>query len=232
MSLSPHHQYLLYRVRLAEPIPIADSENYYTAELWLRKEGQDFKMSLVDNCFGLLAPPLWSANENIAIVNTAGSPNIACLHSVWLIDLEALTVNSLDSPWEDSYRVLDLSANGDELLVHSYTDGLNYLYNLGMNEQWTIPVADTDRMILIDRDQLPSCLVFDLEFSETTLRDQVWHCNPTTGEVTFLLTIEGIINQGVISPDHDFAAFVVDNDFPPVITYESVTPGIWLVALP
>jgi hypothetical protein len=87
-------------------------------------------------------------------------------------------------------------------------------------------------MILVETRQSSNCLVFDLEFSETVLRDQVWYCEPTTGEVTSLATIEGQISQGIISPDQKFIAFVVDNDFLPGITYENVTPGIWIVTLP
>ncbi len=242
VGLSPNNHFVLYRMPLAEPIPIPDDlsvptpefslPNAYTAELWVRKAGQDINLGLVDDCFGLLAPPLWSKNENVAIVNTSGSPDIACLHAVWLIDLEAVSVGPLDSPWTDNYRVLDLSANGTVFLVRSYTDRLNYLYDSTTNEQWVIPVEDTDRMILVEAGQTPSCLVFELEFSETILRDHVWYCEPITGEITSLTTIEGGIYAGIISPDQSIVAFVVVNDFPPGNFYEDVMPGIWMVALP
>src|SRR5690606_34234655 len=124
VSLSPHNHFVLYRLPLAEPILIPDDPfinptpevrlpNHYTAELWLHKEGQDFNLGLVDNCFASLFPPLWSVNEDIAIINTAGSPHIMCLYSVWLVDLETLSLGPLDSSWKENYRVLDLSENGD-----------------------------------------------------------------------------------------------------------------------
>lgn len=243
VSLSPYHHYVLYRMPLPEPILISDEPtvnptpefwwpNYYTAELWLHKEGQDFSLGLVDDCFGLLAPPLWSRNENIAIVNTAGSPDIVCLHPVWLINTETLLLGPLDSPWTGDYTILDLSANGEQFLVRSYIDRLNYLYNSATNEQWVIPVDGTDRMILIETGHSPHCLVFELEFSETILRDHVWYCEPAAGEITSLSTIEGGILDGIISPDQKFVAFMVVNDFPQGNFYEDVTPGLWLLSLP
>jgi hypothetical protein len=245
VSLSPDHRYVLYRLPLAEPVPIPDNpsenptptpqfqlSNEYTAELWLHKEGQDFNLGLVDDCFALLFPPLWSENENVVIVNTRGTPEIACLHHVWLIDLETLSIGPLYLPFTEDYSVLDLSANGDAFLIRSFTDRLNYLYDSTTNAQWSIPVDDTDRMTLVEAGQSPHCLVFELEFSEEILRDHVWYCEPITGEITFLSTIEGEVSQGVVSPDQKFIAFVVDNDFLPGIVYEDITPGIWLLALP
>jgi hypothetical protein len=61
---------------------------------------------------------------------------------------------------------------------------LNYLYDSTTNAQWSIPVDDTDRMTLVEAGQSPHCLVFELEFSETILRDHVWYCEPITGEIT------------------------------------------------
>lgn len=245
VSVSPNHRYILYRLPLAEPVPIPDNpsenptpipqfqlSNEYTAELWLHKEGQDFNLGLVDDCFALLFPPLWSENENVVIVNTRGTPEIACSHRVWLIDLETLSIGPLYLPFTEDYSVLDLSANGDAFLIRSFTDRLNYLYDSTTNAQWSIPVDDTDRMTLVEAGQSPHCLVFELEFSEEILRDHVWYCKPITGEITFLSTIVGEVSQGVVSPDQKFIAFVVDNDFLPGIVYEDVTPGIWLLALP
>ena len=202
VSLSPENQFVLYRIPLAEPIPIPEDPtlnptpefkvpNSYTAELWLRKDGQDFNLGLVDTCFGLHAPPLWSTNENVVIVNGVGSDGIACLHPVWLIDLEALSLEPLDSPWTENYEVLDLSANGDVFLVSPHTDRLNYLYDSTTNERWGLDFGDperdgTARMRLIESGQSQNCLIFELEFSDTILRDHLWYCEPTTGEINFL----------------------------------------------
>lgn len=245
VSLSPNHRYILYRLPLVEPVPIPDNpsenptptpqfqlSNEYTAELWLHKEGQDFNLGLVDDCFALLFPPLWSENENVVIVNTRGTPGIACLHHVWLIDLETLSIGPLYLPFTKDYSVLDLSANGDAFLIRSFTDRLNYLYNSTTNAQWSIPVDDTDRMTLVEAGQSPHCLVFELEFSEEILRDHVWYCDPVTGEVTLLGIIDGGILEGIISPNKKFVAFMVINDFPQGNFYEDITPGIWLLALP
>lgn len=243
VSLSPYNHFVLYRMPLAEPIPIPDDPsvnptpefkvpNAYTAELWLRKDGQDFNLGLVDDCFGLLFSPLWSTNENVVIVNGQGIDGVACLHSVWLIDLETLSMGALDSPWPDNCRVLDLSANGTVFLVRSYTDRLNYLYDSTTNEQWIIPVEDTDRMLLVETEQFLHCLVFELEFSRTILRDRIWYCEPKSGEMNLLATIEGQISQHIVSPDKKFVALMVDNDFLPGIVYEDITPGIWILALP
>jgi len=243
VSLSPYNNLVLYRMPLAEPIPIPDDPflnptpefkvpNSYTAELWLRKDGQDFKLGLVDTCFALLSSPLWSTNENIVIVNGVSTDGIACLHPVWLIDLESLSLGPIDAPWIENYSVLDLSVNGNEFLVRSYIERLNYLFDSTTNERWSIPVDDTDRMILVDACQSPHCLVFDLEFSETILRDHVWYCEPKTGEIKLLTTVEGKISQGVVSPDQKFVSLIVGNEFLPGITYENIVPGLWLMALP
>lgn len=145
VSLSPYNHFVLYRMPLAEPIPIPDDlfinptpevkvPNSYTAELWLRKDGQDFNLGLVDTCFGLLSKPLWSTNENVVIVNGVGTEGIACVHPVWLIDLDILSLGRFDSPWVADYEVLDLSAKGNVFLIRSYTDRLNYMYDSTTNE--------------------------------------------------------------------------------------------------
>lgn len=243
VSLSPYNHFILYRTPLPEPIPIPENpsvnstpefkvSNSYTAELWLRKDGQDFNLGLVDDCFGLMFAPLWSTDEDVVIVNGQGIDGVACLHSVWLIDLETLSMGALDSPWTENYKVLDLSANGKKFLIRSYTDRLNYLYDSTTNEQWIISVDDTDRMMLLETGQSLHCLVFDLEFSRTILRDHVWYCEPKSGEINLLTTIEGQISQHIVSPDKKFIALMVDNDFPQGNFYEDITPGIWILALP
>lgn len=243
VSVSPRNHFILYRKPLAEPIPIPDDSsidptpevkipNSFTSELWLRKDGQDTNLGLVDTCFGLLSSPLWSTNEKVVIVNGVGIDDVPCLHSVWFIDLETLSLGPLDSPWTENYRVLDLSANGDAFLVRSFTDHLNYLYDSKTNVRWSIPVDDTDRMTLIETRESPHCLVFELKFSDTILRDYVRYCDPLTGEINLLTTIEGEVSQGVVSPNQKFIALIVDNDFLPGITYENIAPGILLLALP
>src|SRR5690606_15053022 len=161
-SLSPSGQYLLYRVRLPEPIPFSDTagdDQYppYNYELWLHKGGQDFQLGLVDSSFGSLGPPIWSASENVAIVNTAGAPGVPNIYASWLIDLKALSVGRLDTPWEgvnSLYSVRDLSADGNLLVVRA---GMNYFYNRATGEQWPIPGVDTDRITLIGTNDSPAC---------------------------------------------------------------------------
>jgi hypothetical protein len=236
LSLSPGRQYALYRLPLPEPIPVsgASNDDYppYTYELWLHKDGQDVQLGLVDSSFGLLAPPIWSANENVAIVNTAGAPGVPYIYASWLIDLDALSVGRLDTPWEGVeyfYSVRDLSANGNLLLVRA---DINYFYNRETEEQWPIPDVATDRIVLIETDESFGCLISELEVSNTILRDHVWYCEPVIGKVAVLVTLEGNISQSVISPDKRFIAFTVTNQFPAGVEYRNIPQGIWLVALP
>lgn len=244
VSVSPRNRFVLYRKPLAEPILIPDDPsidptpevkvpNSFTAELWLRKDGQDFNLGLVDACFGLLGKPLWSTSENVVVVNGVSIDGIACLHPVWLIDTEALSLEPLNSPWIENYKILDVSANGDLFLVRSFTDDLNYLYDSITNERWSIPVEDTDRMILVEADLSPNCLVFELEFSEKTVRDHVWYCEPIKGKVKYLDTIEGIIFDSTVSPDKKNVAFLVANDIAMGENfYKNVVPGLWILAMP
>lgn len=235
LSLSPGRQYALYRLPLPEPIPVSGASNDddyppYTYELWLRKDGQDVQLGLVDSSFGLLAPPIWSANENVAIVNTAGAPGVPYIYASWLIDLDTFSVGRLDTPWEGIeyfYSVRDLSADGNLLLVRA---DINYFYNRETGEQWPIPDVDTDNIILIDRESSPVCLLLELEFSNTVLRDHVWYCEPLKGKSSVIAIIDGYIVQHATSPNNKFIAFIVDNDFLP--GFEHIPTGIWLVALP
>lgn len=238
-SVSPHNSNVLYKIPLPEPVPLDpprfnDSFNpAYVFELWLQKDGQNFNLGLVDDCFGLLGPPIWSANENRAVVNTYGTPDMsrACMHFTWLIDIETPSVGTLSVPWESSrgYNVTDLSADGQLLLIHA---DVNYIYNLKTGEESAIPEADTDRAILVETDKRPTCLILKLEFSASTLQDHVWYCVPTEDGFIPLATIPGMISQWVVSPDKKLVAFTVKNDFPPGEFYEDVNPGIWLVTLP
>lgn len=238
LSLSPSRQYILYQMPLPEPIPflgspVATKQEYppYQYELWLRHDGEDTLLGLVDFSFGLLAPPIWSANENAAIVNTAGAPGVPNIYNSWLIDMNALSVGRLDTPWEGNvyfYSVRDLSADGNLLLVRADT---NYFYNRETGEQWPILGVDTDRIILIGTEESPSCLVSELEFSDTILRSRIWHCQPARGKSSIIAIIEGQTSQSVISPDRKFIAFTVSNQFAGG-EYKGISPGIWLVPLP
>lgn len=87
-------------------------------------------------------------------------------------------------------------------------------------------------MILAETGQSLHCLVFELEFSRTILRYYVWYCEPKSGEINLLTTIEGQISQHIVSPDKKFIALMVDNDFPQGNFYEDITPGIWILVLP
>ena len=239
LSLSPSRRYVLYLISLPEPItfpgpPVATKQEYppYQYELWLRYDGEDTLLGLVDSSFGLLAPPIWSANENVAVVNTAGAPGAPNIYNSWLIDIDALSVGRLDTPWEGNvyfYSVRDLSADGNLLLVRADT---NYFYNRETGEQRPIPGVDTDRIILIGTEESPSCLVSELEFSNTNLRDHLWHCEPAVGKVKIIATVEGQTSQNIISPDRKFIAFTVTNQFPSGVEYKNISPGIWLVSLP
>jgi hypothetical protein len=238
LSLSPSRQYILYQIPLPEPIPFlgtpSETEQEYPPyqyELWLRHDGKDTLLGLVDFSFGLLAPPIWSANENVAVVNTAGAPGVPHIYHSWLIDLEALTVGRLDTPWEGNtylYSTRDLSADGNLLLVRA---DINYFYNRETGEQWPIPGVRTDRIILIGTEESPGCLVSELEFSDTILRSRIWYCQPVRGKINIIAIIEGQTSQNVISPDNKFIAFTVSNQFGGS-EYKGISPGIWLVPLP
>ncbi len=237
-SLSPSRQYVLYRIPLPEPIPftgppVTTKQEYppYQYELWLRYDGEDTLLGLVDSSFGLLAPPIWSANENVAIVNTAGAPGVPNIYDSWLIDIDDLSVGRLDTPWEGNvyfYSVRDLSADGNLLLVRA---DINYFFNRETGEQWPIPGVDTDRIILIGTEESPGCLVSELEFSDTILRSHIWYCQPVKGKSHIIATIKGQTSQNVISPDNKFIAFTVSNQFAGV-GYKDISPSIWLVPLP
>jgi hypothetical protein len=239
LSLSPSRQHILYRIRLPEPIPfpgppVTTRQEHppYHYELWLRYAGEDTLLGLVDVSFGLLAPPIWSANENVAIVNTAGAPGVANIYNSWLIDIDALSVGRLDTPWEGEvyfYSVRDLSADGNLLIVRA--NG-NYFYDRTTGQQWPIPDVNTDRIIFIGTEESHGCLISELEFSDTILRSRVWYCQPTRGKVNIIATIEGQTSQNVISPDNKFIAFTVSNEFLPGDEYKDISPGIWLVPLP
>lgn len=239
MSISPSREYALYLIRLPEPIPFSGSPvptktEYppYHYELWLRHGDEDVRLGLVDSSFGLLGPPIWSANENVAVVNTAGAPGVKNIYDSWLIDIDALSVGRLDTPWEGIvyfYSVRDLSPDGDLLLVRA---DINYFYDRTTGEQAPIPNTDTDRIILISKDDKPGCLISELEHSETILRDNIWYCEPETGRVSVIAIIPGNTSQYVISPDNRFIAFAVTNQFPTGIEYEDIPEGVWLVPLP
>lgn len=235
-SLSPSRQYILYRLRLPEPIPFSESNpnnEYplppYNYELWLHKDNQDFLLGLVDSSFGAVSPPIWSANENVAVVNTAGAPGIPYIYASWLIDLETLSVGRLDTPWEGVvrfYSVRDLSADGNLLIVRA--NG-NYFYDRTTGEQWPIQGVNTDNIFLIEGES-PKCLMLEAEVLNTILRTHLWYCAPTIGKYAFVATIEGPIGRHAISPNEKFIVFIVTNIFG--TQYRNIQEGIWLVALP
>lgn len=190
----------------------------------------DVRLGLVDSSFGLLGPPIWSANENVAVVNTAGAPGVRNIYDSWLIDVEALSVGRLDTPWEGIvyfYSVRDLSPDGNLLLVRA---DINYFYDRTTGVQSPILDTDTDRIILIGTDDKPGCLISELEHSETILRDHIWYCEPGIGRVSVIATIPGNTSQYVVSPDGRFIAFTVTNQF--MIKHEDISEGVWLVPLP
>lgn len=235
-NLSPSNQKILYRIPLPEPIPFPDDPDNpdypaYSYTLWLRADGQDFELGLIDSCFGVISPPKWSANENVAVVNTAGAPGYRCLHSSWLIDLDALSVGPIDTPWEgveSLYSVRDLSANGDMILVRAK---INYFYNRATKEQWSIPNVETDKAIFIGSELTPRCIYLESEFSDTFLKTHIRYCESIKNESFVLATFEGHIVDWVISPNRKFIALIAgEQDFLPGI--EDMPVGIWLMALP
>lgn len=234
-SLSPSGQYILYRIRLPEPIPFPENPNNeyplppYNYELWLRKDNQDFLLGLVDSSFGAVSPPIWSANENVAVVNAAGAPGIPYIYASWLIDLETLSVGGLDTPWEGVvhfYSVRDLSADGNLLIVRANS---NYFYERTTGEQWPIPGANTDNIFLIEGES-PKCLVLEAEVLNTILRTHLWYCEPVIGKTALIATIEGPVGRHAISPNERFIVFIVTNIFG--TQYRNIQEGIWLVTLP
>lgn len=239
LSLSPSRQYILYLIPLPEPIPfsgppVVTKQEYppYQYELWLRDDEEDTLLGLVDNSFGLLAPPIWSANENVAIVNTAGAPGVPNIYDSWLIDIDALSVGRLETPWEGNvnfYSVRDLSADGNLLLVRADS---NYFYNRETGEEWPITGVDTDRIVLIGTEESPGCLISEIEFSNTILQSYIWYCALETGKSNLVAIIKGQTSQNVISPDNKFIAFTVTNQFPTGVEYKDISPGIWLIPLP
>ncbi|MCA9941871.1 MAG: hypothetical protein KC449_00250 [Anaerolineales bacterium] len=237
LNLSPiSSRKILYRLPLPVPIPFPDEPDNpdyppYSYTLWLREDGQDFQLGLIDSCFGVLGPPIWSTNENVAIVNTAGTPGYRCLHSSWLIDLDTLSVGQIDTPWEGEkslYSVRDLSADGEVILVRAET---NYFYNRATKEQWSIPNADTDKAILLDPELTPRCIYLESEFSDTFLETHIRYCDPANNEDFVLEKFEGHIVDWIISPNRRFIALIAgEQDFLPGV--EDLPVGIWLMALP
>lgn len=234
-SLSPSSENILYRVPLSESIlNLEDSHTPndppYSYELWLRRNGQDFQLGLVDSCFGILGPAKWSANENIAIINTAGVPGMQCIHSSWLVDVDTLSVGALDTPWEGGenfYSVNDLSADGDLLLVRAE---INYFYDRNSKEQVPVSNVDTANIILIDTSFSPSCLFLEKAFSDVFFRTHIWYCEPITGKMPIVATIETNIVDWIVSPNNEFIALIGGGqDILPEL--QELPSGIWLMDL-
>lgn len=236
-SVSPRNQYILYSLPLPELIPFEENLDRlsYSGELWLRKEDQDFKLGLIDSCFGILTPPKWSGNENIATVNVSGAPGIPCQHDVILVDLEALSVGPLLSPWEGNsiYSVADISEDGHLMLIKA---DIVYFYNRETNEQWPIPDTRTVNIRLVEAAESLAALIFDLEFDLvgqqfTSVEGNVSYFNLSTGATTYFASFEGRV-EGIVSPDQKFAVLIIDNEFPSGTFHDNITPAIWFAPLP
>lgn len=230
LGLSPSTTKILYSVPLPEPIPFPENPDSppYHYELWLRQDGQDFQLGLVDGCFGWLGPHHWSTNENVVIVNTYSGP---CLHTSWLVDLDELTAGPLDTPWEgeERYWVNEVSADGNLLMVRTIHND-SFFFDRTTKEQKQIPGIHTDNVILTETGPSPQCLVLEKEVSDTSVRTHIWNCKPT-GKSSLFATFDTRIGRWVISPDRKYVAFISDGEH----TYPDRDPipaGIWLMALP
>ena len=239
ISVSPSQEYVLYRIPLAElvafrpPAYQGEASPVYAFELWLLKDGERFNLGLIDSCFGLLESPRWSESENIAFVNTRGTPDVGypCMYYSWLIDIETVTVGPFPTPWEENrqgYRILDVSADGKVILVRA---DKNRIFNRETGEEMVIPDSDTNRAIFINPDHNIGALVFQLIPPYDTNVDTLWYFYENMIERQLLFTINGGISQGIISPNQHFFAFTITNEFGGIVSENSV-PSLWVVEIP
>lgn len=239
ISISPEQKYVLYKILLPELIPFrpltyqGEASPVYAFELWLLKNGQHINLGMVDNCFSVLERPKWSKEENMAIVNTYGTPDVTypCMYDSWLIDLEELSVGPFPSPWEEnreSYKILDMSNEGTVILVR---EDENVIFNRETGEQIRVPDSDTLNTVFIGSVENPGALIFQLLPPYDIILDAVWYFDSSMDERQLLFTIDGVISQGIISPNRRMFAFTVNNQFSGVIS-EKIEPSLWLIALP
>jgi hypothetical protein len=238
-DISPINRYILYKIPLLEPIPLDpprfDNEMNpaYFYEFWLQNEGEHLKLGLIDQCFGRLRPPLWSASENIAIVTTHITPDAkpACMYDNWLVDMDKLSVGPVPVPTEGAYgySVEDVSADRKWLLLRG--NNQNYLFNAETGEQIAVPGADTSNAGLVELPGTPASLFLGLERTETILQDHIWYYDPTQNSSIHLAIIPGYIKGWLVSPNQKFLMLAVDNNYFGT-TYDNITTGIWLMPLP
>jgi hypothetical protein len=240
IGIAPSLSRLIYITPLPEPIPLDpprfDNEfnPAYFGELWLFEDGQSTLLGLVDHCFGLLWDPLWSANDNRAVVSTFGTPDIepACMHDVWLVDLEARTVGTLPVPPEiDGFEAVDISADGNWVVLrHDWTC---QILDLAAGQVTPFTERNPGQCILLWTEREPSLLTISAADRGQPRDTVLWHAAPLTAAPHVLATVPGEIYQWSLSPDQRNLALLVRGDNPTFgIVYSGAKPGLWLLRLP
>lgn len=237
-DISPTQRYILYKIRLSEPIPLDpprydnDMNPAYFYELWLQQDGQQIKLGLIDNCFGRIRPPNWVTDDHIAVVTTWGTPDVepSCMHDNWLIDIANRTVAPIPVPTigAEGYIIEDISTDGVWLLIRR---DQNYLFSIETGKQFPIPGANTDDSGLVELAGTPASLFLGLERTYSKLEHHIWYYDPIQDRSILLTTISGIVRGWLIAPNQKFLILVVDNHYYTTV-YDNVTPGIWLLDLP
>jgi len=242
ISVSPSGQSILFGIPLADPIAPdgLDAEDAYaprfTQELRLLRDGTVQPLGLVDSCFGYSAA-LWTLAEDQAIMNSGSVPDMPhdCMHDVWLIDTENLTVGSLPVPWQadEEFSVLDVSPDGKYLALRK---DVNSVYEIATQREVSFSAVDIGRTSLIIEEDEIGLIFFEAAFTPSisnpnTVHDNIYSVNPTRTVPRLLGSVEGLVNQRVLSPDGKTLAFTTTNTFSGQ-KFENVQSGLWMLRLP
>ena len=242
ISVSPSGQSILFGIPLADPIvpDSLDAEDAYTPrftqELRLLRDGTVQPLGLVDSCFGYSAA-LWTFAEDQAIMNGGSVPDMPhdCMHDAWLIDTENLAVGSLPVPWQadEEFSVLDVSPDGKYLALRK---DVNSVYEIATQREVSFPAVDTGRTSLIIENDEIGLMFFEAAFTPSisnpnAVHDNIYSVNLTRTVPRLLGSVEGLVNQRVLSPDGKTLAFTTINTFGGQ-KFENVQPGLWVLRLP
>ena len=241
-STSPSGRTILFGMPLPEPLtpdgqPAGDGDGpRFTSELWLHRDGTAHMLGLVDACFGFF-DALWTLDEHMAIVNGSGVPDMPykCMYNAWLVNAENLTVGPLAVPRQedDRFTVLDVSADGGHLALRR---DVNTLYDVATQQETALAHVDTNRVSIVSNSEKVGLVFYEAVFSPSILHatgvvDEIQYINPVMSEGVQLGSVEGLVDQRVLSPDGAYLAFTTTNTFSGQ-AFEDVTPALWLMKLP
>lgn len=241
-STSPSGHTIVFGIPLPEPTtpdgqPAGDGDGpRFTSELWLRRDGTAQMLGLVDACFGFF-DALWTLDEHLAIVNGSGVPDMPyeCMYDAWLVNSEALAVGPLPVPWQgqDRFTVLDVSADGGHLALRR---DVNTLYDVATQQETALAHVDTNRVSIVSNSEKVGLVFYEAVFSPSILHatgvvDEIQYIDPVMSERVQLGSVEGLVDQRVLSPDGAYLAFTTKNTFSGQ-AFGDVTPALWLMKLP